>query len=114
MAAIFTVSAVLLVVLFCIPAVLGWRRIQGETYPILPLMAGANLPGNILARFDVLWLAFLLYSIFLQSEAVFIMGTRFWKQHIWEMENTGCRQRHMFFHLFKYMERVWQIFTVRI
>ena len=76
MAAIFTVSAVLLVVLFCIPAVLGWRRIQGETYPILPLMAGANLPGNILARFDVLWLAFLLYSIFFAIGSCFYYGNK--------------------------------------
>ena len=76
MAAIFTVSAVLLVVLFCIPAVLGWRRIQGETYPILPLMAGANLPGNILARFDVLWLAFLLHSIFFAIGSCFYYGNK--------------------------------------
>ena len=76
MAAIFTVSAVLLIVLFCIPAVLGWRRIQGETYPILPLMAGANLPGNILARFDVLWLAFLLYSIFFAIGSCFYYGNK--------------------------------------
>ena len=76
MAAIFTVSAVLLVVLFCIPAVLGWRRIQGETYPILPLMAGANLPGNILARVDVLWLAFLLDSIFFAIGSCFYYGNK--------------------------------------
>lgn len=76
MAAVFTVSSVLLIVLFCIPAVLGWRRIQSETYPILPLMAGANLPGNILARFDVLWLAFLLYGIFFAIGSCFHYGNK--------------------------------------
>ena len=75
-AAVFTVSSVLLIVLFCIPAVLGWRRIQSETYPILPLMAGANLPGNILARFDVLWLAFLLYGIFFAIGRCFHYGNK--------------------------------------
>ena len=29
----------------------------------MPLLAGAELPGNVLARFDVLWMGFLLYSL---------------------------------------------------
>ena len=43
-----------------LPAVLGYGRVQAERYPVLPLLDGADLPGNVLARFDVLWLGFLL------------------------------------------------------
>lgn len=49
-----------------LPAVLGYDRVAAESYPVLPLLAGADLPGNVLARFDILWMGFLLYSLLLQ------------------------------------------------
>ena len=36
--AILTVSGILLLILFILPSVLGWGRIQKELYPVLPLM----------------------------------------------------------------------------
>lgn len=75
-AAVMTVGGILLFVLVLLPAVLGWRRIQNEVYPILPLMAGADLPGNVLARFDVLWLGFLLYGLFFSLGSCFHYGIK--------------------------------------
>lgn len=72
--AMLTVSGVLLLILFILPSVLGWRRIQKELYPVLPLMAGADLPGNVLARFDVLWIGFLLYGLFFALGSCFHYG----------------------------------------
>ena len=46
-----------------LPAVLGYDRIKAESYPVLPLLDGADLPGNVLARFDIIWMGFLLYSL---------------------------------------------------
>ena len=48
--AILTVGGILAGVLVLLPAVFGWNRLLTEEYPILPLLAGAALPGNILAR----------------------------------------------------------------
>ena len=74
--AILTVSGILLLILFILPSVLGWGRIQKELYPVLPLMAGADLPGNVLARFDVLWIGFLLYGLFFALGSCFHYGMR--------------------------------------
>lgn len=74
--AILTVSGILLLILFILPSVLGWGRIQKELYPVLPLMAGADLPGNVLARFDVLWIGFLLYGLFFALGSCFHYGNR--------------------------------------
>lgn len=60
---ILTLGGILLGMQFLLPAVFGWKRLLSEEYPVLPLLAGANLPGNVLARFDVLWMGFLLYSL---------------------------------------------------
>ena len=60
---IFTVGGILLSLEFLLPAVLGYDRVRAEAYPVLPLLDGADLPGNVLARFDVLWMGFLLYSL---------------------------------------------------
>ena len=76
--AILTVSGILLLILFILPSVLGWGRIQKELYPVLPLMAGADLPGNVLARFDVLWIGFYCTGIFLHWEAVSITESVYW------------------------------------
>ena len=58
-----TLGVLLILAELLLPAVFGWGRLRYENYPILPLLAGADLPGNVLARFDVLWLGFLLYSL---------------------------------------------------
>ena len=60
---ILTVTGILMGMALLLPSVLGWERVKEEVWPILPLMAGADLPGNVLARFDILWLGFLLYGI---------------------------------------------------
>ena len=60
--------------LLLLPAVLGQERLASERYPVLPLMAGADLPGNILARFDVLWAGFLLYSLLFALGSLFHYG----------------------------------------
>ena len=60
---ILTVTGILVGMTLLLPSVLGWERVKEEAWPILPLMAGADLPGNVLARFDILWLGFLLYGI---------------------------------------------------
>ena len=60
---ILTVTGILMGMALLLPSVLGWERVKEEAWPILPLMAGADLPGNVLARFDILWLGFLLYGI---------------------------------------------------
>lgn len=71
---IVTLSAVLLAALILMPAVLGWQRVQKEEYPVLPLLAGADLPGNVLARFDVLWMGFLLFSLLFAVGSLFHYG----------------------------------------
>ena len=73
-AAILTVSGILAGILFLLPAVFGWKRLLTETYPILPLLAGADLPGNVLARFDVLWMGFLLYGLMFTIGSLFYYG----------------------------------------
>lgn len=60
--------------LLLLPAVLGQERLASEPYPVLPLMAGADLPGNVLARFDVLWAGFLLYSLLFALGSLFHYG----------------------------------------
>ena len=73
---ILTVSGIMICVLVLLPAVLGWRRVQSETWPVLSLLAGADLPGNVLARFDVLWMGFLLYGLLFAIGSVFYYGER--------------------------------------
>lgn len=60
---LLTISGLIIVMLLILPAVFGWERLKEELYPVLPLLAGADLPGNVLARFDVLWMGFILYSL---------------------------------------------------
>ena len=60
--------------LLLLPAVLGQERLASERYPVLPLMAGADLPGNVLARFDVMWAGFLLYSLLFALGSLFHYG----------------------------------------
>lgn len=60
---IFTLGGILIGMELILPAVFGMGRIQAEENPVIPLLSGADLPGNVLARFDVLWMGFLLYSM---------------------------------------------------
>lgn len=71
---ILTLGIIVLGMLFLLPAVFGWERLLEEEYPILPLLAGANLPGNVLARFDVLWMGFLLFSLLFALGSLFHYG----------------------------------------
>ncbi len=71
---IVTLSGIMAGMLLLLPAVLGWERLKAEPYPVLPLMAGADLPGNVLARFDVLWMGFLLYSLLFAIGSLFHYG----------------------------------------
>lgn len=63
LAGILTLGGILMGMAVLLPAVLGYGRVVQEKYPVLPLLDGADLPGNVLARFDVLWMGFLLYSL---------------------------------------------------
>ncbi len=71
---ILTLTGLLAGILLLLPSVLGWNRLQQEPYPVLPLLAGADLPGNVLARFDVLWMGFLLYSLLFAVGSLFHYG----------------------------------------
>ena len=71
---IVTLGGILIGTLLLLPAVLGWKRLEEEVWPVIPLMAGADLPGNILARFDVLWMGFLLYSLLFALGSIFHYG----------------------------------------
>lgn len=71
---VLTLSGIILGMLLLLPAVFGWERLVHEKYPVLPLLAGADLPGNVLARFDVLWMGFLLYSLLFAIGSLFHYG----------------------------------------
>lgn len=46
---LLTVCGVVLGMQILLPAVFGRERLFTEVYPILPLLDGADLPGNVLA-----------------------------------------------------------------
>lgn len=71
---IVTIGGIILGMLLLLPAVFGWNRLLTEEYPVLPLLAGADLPGNVLARFDVLWMGFLVYSLLFAVGSLFHYG----------------------------------------
>ena len=54
--AILTIGGILVGMEVLLPAVLGYDRVRLERYPVLPLLDGADLTGNVLARFDVIWM----------------------------------------------------------
>lgn len=74
--AVGTVGVLLLALELVLPSVFGQARLTQEAYPVLPLLAGADLPGNVLARFDVLWMGFLLYSMFFSIGSLFYYGSQ--------------------------------------
>ncbi len=60
---ILTLGGILVGMELLLPSVFGWNRVLQEEYPVLPLLAGADLPGNVLARFDVIWMGILVYGL---------------------------------------------------
>lgn len=74
MSGILTIGAILELMLILLPAVFGWKRLKEEEFPILPLLAGADLPGKILARFDVLWMGFVAYGMLFSISSLFHYG----------------------------------------
>lgn len=77
---VLTLSVIILGMLLLLPAVFGWERLLNEEFPVLPLLAGADLPGNVLARFDVLWMGFLLYSLLFAIGSLFHYGHQIIRQ----------------------------------
>lgn len=76
---ILTLGGILLAMELLFPAVLGYGRLKETEYPVLPLLAGADLPGNVLARFDVLWIGFLLYSLLFAIGSLLYYGHQIMK-----------------------------------
>lgn len=72
---VLILGAMLGIALVLAQAVFGWERLIREKFPILPLMAGTNLPGDVLARFDVLWIALLIYGLFFSLGSIFFYGS---------------------------------------
>ena len=70
-AAIVILGAFLGAVLVLLPVTLGWDRMLAENNPVIPLLAGTNLPGDILARFDVIWIALLIYALLFSVGSLF-------------------------------------------
>ncbi len=106
-ASVLTVGGIFAVVLILLPAVFGWRRLLTETYPILPLLAGADLPGNVLARFDVLWMGFLLYGLLFAMGSFFTMDIRYGEMPSGNGEILAGNSRSSDCHLWKYQVWMW-------
>ncbi|MDO5337788.1 MAG: GerAB/ArcD/ProY family transporter [Eubacteriales bacterium] len=83
-AAIGVLGAVYTAVIFILPSVLGWERVRVEKYPIFPLLAGTDLPGNVLARFDIVWMCFLLFGLLFSIGSLFFYGS-----HILQSSGLG-------------------------
>ena len=73
---LLTVCGIVLGMQLLLPAVFGKARLQMEAYPVLPLLDGADLPGNVLSRFDVIWLGFLVYGLFFSMGSLFHYGNQ--------------------------------------
>lgn len=73
--AIVILSIFLGAVLLLLPVTIGWDRMMAEKNPIIPLLAGTNLPGDILARFDVIWIALLIYGLLFSLGSLFYYGS---------------------------------------
>ena len=75
--------------LILLQAAFGDARVRQEPYPILPLMAGANLPGDVLGRFDVIWMGFLLYGLLFSIGSLLYYGTHILTDLHMEMGRWG-------------------------
>lgn len=74
--AVAWLTGILIGILLILPAVFGWERLVQEKYPILPMLAGTNLPGDVLSRFDVIWLAFILYGLLFSIGSLMFYGNQ--------------------------------------
>lgn len=74
--AFLTVCGIVLGMQVLLPAVFGKNRLLAETYPVLPLLDGADLPGNVLARFDVIWMGFLVFGLLFSLGSLFHYGNQ--------------------------------------
>lgn len=74
--AFLTVCGIILGMQFLLPAVFGRNRLLVEAYPVLPLLDGADLPGNVLARFDVIWMGFLVFGLLFALGSLFHYGNQ--------------------------------------
>lgn len=105
--AVVTLGVLLILAELLLPAVFGWGRLRYENYPILPLLAGADLPGNVLARFDVLWMGFLLYSL------LFSVGSFLHYSHL-IVEKTGLGTGRVWIGLLVFVVMVTEVRGIRI
>lgn len=78
--AIVTIGLSLLSVQLLLAANFGWRRLFYEEWPILPLLSGAKLPGDILSGYDALWLGLLLYGLLFSLGSLFHYGHQILKK----------------------------------
>ena len=105
--AVGTLGVLIVLVELILPSVFGWKRLLYENYPILPLLSGADLPGNVLARFDVLWMGFLLYSL------LFSVGSLLHYGHF-IVEKTGLGGGRVWITVLVFLAAVLQIEHVGI
>lgn len=105
--AVVTLGVLLILAELLLSAVFGWGRLRYENYPILPLLAGADLPGNVLARFDVLWMGFLLYSL------LFSVGSFLHYGHL-IVEKTGLGTGRVWIGLLVFVVMVTEVRGIRI
>lgn len=106
-AGVLILGAMLGIALLLSQAVFGWERLIREKFPILPLMAGTNLPGDILARFDVLWIALLIYGLFFSLGSIFFYGS-----HI--LEHAGLQPLRLWMLLLVYIIAVNSFYGYQI
>ena len=105
--AVVTLGVLLILAELLLPAVFGWGRLRYENYPILPVLAGADLPGNVLARCDVLWMGFLLYSL------LFSVGSFLHYGHL-IVEKTGLGTGRVWIGLLVFVVMVTEVRGIRI
>ena len=56
--------------------VYGWEGVRKLEYPILNLMTGTGIPGGFLGRFDIIWLAVLLFALLFSMGSLLFYGGR--------------------------------------